>query len=87
MDNEMNDAGVDLGTFLAMSISLAGVILLLVNRNYDGVLEYVLILSGFLLSVTFIPAFLIVILGTGNKPQVTRQDDGGRGAAGIERGS
>ena len=87
MDNEMNDAGVYLGTFLAMSISLAGVILLLVNRNYDGVLEYVLILSGFVLSVTFIPAFLIVTLGTGNKPQVTRQDDGGRDAAGIERGS
>ena len=78
MDNEMKDAGVYLGTFLAMSISLAGVILLLVTRNYDGVLEYILILSGFLLSVAFIPAFLIVVLGTGNKPQVTRRDDEGK---------
>ena len=78
MDNEMKDAGVYLGTFLAMSISLSGVILLLVTRNYDGVLEYILILSGFLLSVAFIPAFLIVVLGTGNKPQVTRRDDEGK---------
>ena len=47
MDNEMKDAEVYLGTFLALPISLAGAILLMVNRNYDGVLEYVLILSGF----------------------------------------
>ena len=51
MDNEMKDAGVYLGTLLALSISLTGAILLLANRNYDGLLEYVLILTGFILSV------------------------------------
>ena len=76
MDDElMKDAGVYAGTFLALSISLAGAILLLVNRNYDGTLEYILILLGFILSVAFVPAFLIVTLGVGNKPQSPRRDD------------
>ena len=88
MDNQMNVAGVCAGDIPRdFDSRLAGVILLLANRNFDGVLEFVLILSGLVLSVTFIPAFVIVTLGTGNKPQVTRQDHGGRGAAGIERGS
>ena len=79
MDNElMKAAGVYAGTFPAVSISLAGAILLLVHKNYDGVPEYVLILSGFVLSVAFIPAFLIVMLGTGKKPQTPRRDDEGK---------
>ena len=73
----MNDAGTYLGTFIALSIALAGGILLLVTRNYDGALEYVLILLGFILYVAFIPAYLIVEVGVGNKPPSLGRDEGG----------
>ena len=66
-----------LGTFIALSIALAGGILLLVTRNYDGTLEYVLILFGFILSVAFLPAYLIVEVGVGNKPPSPGRDEGG----------
>ena len=81
----MNDAGVYLGTFIALSISLAGAILLLVNRNYDGTLEYVLILLGFILSVAFVPAYLIVELGVGKKPPSPRRDEEGTGSSSLRR--
>ena len=73
----MNHAVVYLGTFIALSIALAGGILLLVTRNYDGTLEYVLILFGFILSVAFLPAYLIVEVGVGNKPPSPGRDEGG----------
>ena len=73
----MNNMGTYLGTFIALSIALAGGILLLVTRNYDGTLEYVLILLGFILSVAFLPAYLIVEVGVGNKPRSPGWDEGG----------
>ena len=76
----MNHAVVYLGTFIALSIALAGGILLLVTRNYDGALEYVLILLGFILSVAFLPTYLIVEVGVGNKPPSPGRDAGGTAA-------
>ena len=75
MNIEMDKAGVYLGTFIALSISLTGGILLLVTRNYDGTLEYVLILLGFILSVAFIPAYLIVEVGVGKKPPLRPSEE------------
>ena len=75
MNSEMDKAGVYLGTFIALSISLAGGILLIVTRNYDGTLEYALILLGFILSVAFIPAYLIVEVGVGKKPPLRPSEE------------
>ena len=55
--------GIYTGMLLSLALTLSGTILFLVNRNYDGDLEYTLIMAGFILLIPFTTAMLLRATG------------------------